>query len=77
MVVESKPFIKEESHFTDAKFYVEEEACNSIGLSMFEFKLKGDEDEDDTFIIVPPHRFTKGKLKLIFKGFSRSKKNLK
>lgn len=43
------------SHFADAKFNMEDEEYNSTGLSMFEFKIKGDADDDDTYFIVPPH----------------------
>lgn len=55
VVTKSVPFIKEESYFADAKFYMDDEKYNFAELSMFEFKIKEDIDDNNTFGFVPPH----------------------
>ncbi|XP_022848780.1 uncharacterized protein LOC111371101 [Olea europaea var. sylvestris] len=40
VVAEIKPFLEEESHFADAKFYMEYEGCNFVGLPCLDSKSK-------------------------------------
>ncbi|XP_022875800.1 uncharacterized protein LOC111394274 [Olea europaea var. sylvestris] len=74
VVAESKPFLEEESHFADAKFYMEDEECNSVRLTMSGFKIKKDANDHDTSSAVQSHQIIKGKSKFTFEGFSRGKK---
>ncbi|KAL2486365.1 Uncharacterized protein Adt_31121 [Abeliophyllum distichum] len=55
-VAESKPFLKEESYFADAKFYSEGEDFYSAGLSTVGFEIKKDTNNDQRLIVVPPHQ---------------------
>lgn len=74
MVAESKPFLEEESHFADAKFYMEDEECNFAGLTMFGFKIKEDAKDHDTSSAAQSYQLIKGKSKFTFEGFSKGKK---
>lgn len=75
MVAESKPFLEEESYFADAKFYVEDEECNSTGLTIAGFKIKGYAIDDNISDVIQPHQIIKGKSRLTCEGLSKDKKN--
>ncbi|KAL2470473.1 Uncharacterized protein Adt_38609 [Abeliophyllum distichum] len=56
VVAESKPFLKEESYFADAKFYSEDEDFYSAGLSTAGFDIEEDTNNDQRLIVVLPHQ---------------------
>ncbi|XP_022893147.1 uncharacterized protein LOC111407730 [Olea europaea var. sylvestris] len=73
VVAESKPFLEEESHFADAKFYMEGEECNSSGLTMSGFKIKEDTNDHDTSSAAQSHQLIEDKSKFTSEKFSKGK----
>lgn len=76
VVAESKPFLEEESHFADAKFYMEDKEWNSVGLSMFRFKIEEDTNGHDTLVLLNLINLSKASQNLHSKN-SIKVKNLK
>ncbi|KAL2505267.1 Uncharacterized protein Adt_20888 [Abeliophyllum distichum] len=73
VVAESKPFLKEESYFVDAKFYSEDEDFYSVGLSTAGFEIKEDTNNDQRLIVVPPHQLMTGRSRITCEELSKGK----
>lgn len=73
MAAEFEPFLKEESDFANAKFYMKDEECHSIEFSMSSFKIKRNIDDRNTFIIVPSHQLIRCKSKFTYERLSKGR----
>ncbi|KAL2461235.1 Retrotrans gag domain-containing protein [Abeliophyllum distichum] len=73
VVAESKPFLKEESYFADAKFYSEGEDFYSVGLSTAGFEIEEDTNNDQRLIVVSPHQLITSRSKTTCGELSKGK----